>query len=205
LYQISIFIILGAGFINHKKYANDEVKFWKVESNCESVHIFSKIFKTEREFDQVGINGKPYSGKIAINEVIPSNFTVSFKSDSSSTKFGFKLEWRCSQCCLSITLSGARQTSANQRYFQNGTLINNRPFYIGSSKKYGIWFDEVNYWMVGTISYLNKRKLKNGFIFGDEVIDCPAKNKMWKEYFDESWTFNNEINLTCHGRSFSYA
>jgi len=58
--------------------------------------------------------------------------------------------------------------------------------------------------MVGTISYLKKRKLKNGIIFGDEVIDCPAKNKMWKEYFDESWTFSNEINLKCHGRSFNY-
>ena len=149
-------IILVTGVITHTNYSRDEEISWEIESDCESVHIFSNIFKTEKDIDIVRINDKTYSGEISINEVIRSNFSVSFDPQMYRTEFGFMLEWRCAQCCFNLNVTGA-SNNTNQLYFQNGTLVNNHPFYIGLNKSYAIWFDKVNDWTVGHVFFWTSR------------------------------------------------
>ena len=86
--------ILESGQIIHGNYENNENIEWPVNSDCESVHILSTMFATVG-YDKVTIDGKEYSGKTEINQIVPTNFTVYFNSDYSETDDGFILNWNC--------------------------------------------------------------------------------------------------------------
>ena len=74
--------------------------------------VVSTQFDTERMFDIVTIHNVPYSGRIGdkhlfvtnnvvadsvtvLEQIVPSQFIVSFKSDTKITKTGFVLKWEC--------------------------------------------------------------------------------------------------------------
>ena len=84
------------GAISHTDYLNNNEMNWTVNSNCESITIWSTLFQTESYFDTVTINHKQYSGRQTVYDVIGTpNFTVNFVSDESVTDDGFILQWKC--------------------------------------------------------------------------------------------------------------
>ena len=104
-------------------------------------------------------------------------------------------------CCPIISLSETQNKFLNQLYFTNGTLVSNRPLYVGSDQYYGIWFDGKDDWIVGKLSTINEGRLTRGYMANDEAVDCPSNSQHWKEYFDGAWSsYENDINLKCAGK-----
>jgi len=102
-------------------------------------------------------------------------------------------------CCLTVSIVGAKRSSLNQLYALNGTLVSGRPLYVDLSNQNGIWFSGT-YWMVGSISNVNEGKLTYGYIHNDgEAGECPGESESWKEYYDSSWDINEEITMECDG------
>ena len=101
--------ILAFGIIKKNVSISNENQFWPVSSNCESVHITSKHFKTRLNVDVLIIDGIEYSGEnTTINQIVPSNFTISYQSnyykvcgfdEKPTTEYsgedGFNLLWNC--------------------------------------------------------------------------------------------------------------
>ena len=103
-----MYFLLVSGQIRHVDYETDQSIEWPVSSTCQSVHIVSTLFKTEERYDIVTIDGIQYSGRVTVNQVVPTNFTVNFVSDRSITDDGFILSWRCTE------LGGWNDDSSNQ-------------------------------------------------------------------------------------------
>ena len=68
---------------------------WSINSNCESIIISSSLFKIEKDYDSLIINGKNFSGDQSISMVVPASFELQFRADNSITDDGFILEWKC--------------------------------------------------------------------------------------------------------------
>ena len=115
------------------------------------------------------------------------------------------------KCCSTVSVSGAQWSPLNQLYFQADTLVSNRPLYVDSMRKKGIWFDGCGHWIVGTISHLHNGKLTTGFMTNDEVADCPTDSQNWKvlrrikitaeKDYGGEWNFRAEISFKCDGWS----
>ena len=90
-------MILEFGQIRNVDYGNGEDLYWPINSNCETVHILSTLFKTETYWDKAIIDRIQYSGNTNINQIVSTNFTVGFLSDGSITDEGFILNWSCTQ------------------------------------------------------------------------------------------------------------
>ena len=102
-------------------------------------------------------------------------------------------------CCSTVSIVGAKQSSLDKLYVLNGTIISGRPLYVDSTNLNGIWFSGT-LWMVGTISDLNEGKLAYGFLHNDgEFGDCPGEIESWTEYYDSSWGINDELTMECDG------
>ena len=78
-------------------YKNSEDLKWPINSGCETVHILSSRFQTQRGYDFLRIDGIQYSGDQKINQVVSENFTIRFTSDYSVTDDGFILTWECTE------------------------------------------------------------------------------------------------------------
>ena len=81
--------------IPHRYYDNYEHVTWNVTTTCNKVQIQSDIFETESCCDFVTIDLTRYSGSAQVNQIVGSNFTVQFTSDSGYTGTGFLLKWAC--------------------------------------------------------------------------------------------------------------
>ena len=77
------------------QYENNQDEVWQISSGCEQVQIISIFFQTEEGYDEVTINEVVYSGKVVINQIVPTLFWVSFSSDEVNTDIGFDLLWQC--------------------------------------------------------------------------------------------------------------
>ena len=93
-FSIAIFY-LESGQIRHENYDNYEDLNWSINSDCEKVRIKSVKFKTQKMYDIITIDDKIYSGNAIIDQVAPSNFTISFKSSKFNTDTGFVIHWNC--------------------------------------------------------------------------------------------------------------
>ena len=113
--------ILESGQIRHEYYGNNEDLNWPVNSDCETVHILSTLFKTERNDDEVTIDEIEYSGEINVNQIVPSNFTVYFESDNYRTYNGFILNWSCTQWGEWTQMDSDGTCNQEMRPIQNGT------------------------------------------------------------------------------------
>ena len=97
-YANSKYFPLGGtnGIIELLEYENDHNQEWRVESECDQVHIVSNLFHTEGVFDHVTIEGVEYSGEfVEIDQIVGTAFSVVFSSDGSITHTGFSLAWSC--------------------------------------------------------------------------------------------------------------
>ena len=102
-------------------------------------------------------------------------------------------------CCSTVSIVGAKQSSLDKLYVLNGTIISGRPLYVDSSNQHGIWFSGAN-WVVGTISSVNEGKITYGYIHNDgESGKCPGESESWNEYYDNSWNTNEEMTMECDG------
>ena len=70
---------------------------WPINTNCETVHIISTLFKTYNNKDKVTIDGIEYYGERKVNQIVSKNFTIYFSSNESGTDKGFILNWSCTQ------------------------------------------------------------------------------------------------------------
>ena len=163
-------------------------------ASCNNVNIWSQQFKTHAGYDIVTINGKEYSGDIAIDEIMDYPLSVSFLSDHNITDDGFVLEWRCRSCCSVIKISGATSDNLDQLYFINGSFISNRPAYIGSNEIYGIWFDE-NWWVVGSVFDQHEITATSAYIQLNHTKHCPGRNR-WEETIVSNW-ITTDIDIDC--------
>ena len=68
---------------------------WTISANCSNVKLFSTSFETERRYDYVTIGRRRYEGRKSISLIVTNSTVVHFHSDSSTTKSGFVLKWRC--------------------------------------------------------------------------------------------------------------
>ena len=57
--------------------------------------MISTKFNTELDTDYVTIDKTKYSGKVEIDTILSTNFTVAFKSDFNVQGKGFELNWEC--------------------------------------------------------------------------------------------------------------
>merc|ERR1711957_1020615 len=101
-------------------YGDNEDKKWKVESDCDTVRIISRMFDTETDYDKLYIAGDTnsliFSGdddypdeKVVIDHLFPGDINLNFVSDgeNSSPYKGFELYWECRPL---IILSGTNGT-----------------------------------------------------------------------------------------------
>ena len=99
-FLIKKIFLLASGQIYHKNYQNHEHMQWSINSNCETVHIISTLFKTYQRYnykDIVTIDGIEYSGERKVNQIVPKNFTINFSSDKFKTDKGFIIKWSCTE------------------------------------------------------------------------------------------------------------
>ena len=78
-------------------YRNNEDVKWIIDSNCNTVRIISSLFKTYDARDILTIDETPYFKRQVINQIAPSNFTVSFSSNTAYIDDGFILNWNCDE------------------------------------------------------------------------------------------------------------
>ena len=85
------------GSITHLDYANSENIFWNIESDCAILYLYSEIFELESGYDYLIIDGESFTGSYPVDVLVyNSSVLVQFISDSSETRTGFILRWRCS-------------------------------------------------------------------------------------------------------------
>ena len=70
---------------------------WPINSDCETVHIISTLFKTYHSKDKVTIDGIEYYGDRKVNQIVSKNFTIYFASNLHYTDKGFILNWSCTE------------------------------------------------------------------------------------------------------------
>ena len=71
---------------------------WEINSDCETVHIYSTFLATDDAGDYVTIDDIVYHSFMFVNQIVPQNFTVYFVSDLYKMQVsddGFILHWRC--------------------------------------------------------------------------------------------------------------
>ena len=89
-------IILEYGQIRLAPYQTGQINLiWPINSDCENIHIVSTLFKTSSTWDQVMIDGVPYSLEQEVNQIAPNNVTVSFTTGPGTGGEGFILNWNC--------------------------------------------------------------------------------------------------------------
>ena len=86
---------LVSGEILHERYDNSENLSWRITTSCDTVRIFSTKFHTEYGQDILTIDGIEYHGTAAVNQIVPTNFTVNFTSSTYTAYPGFHLNWGC--------------------------------------------------------------------------------------------------------------
>ena len=86
------------GTIAHLDYADNEDISWTIQSDCDMLYIYSEVFNTEANYDFLFIGDYRFDGDDEeIREIVQgSSVTIRFTSDSSITRSGFILHWRCS-------------------------------------------------------------------------------------------------------------
>ena len=76
-------------------YENFDLQHWAVNPSCNYVQIVSTHFDTEEGADILSIGNLQYSGNATVDTIVTGPFYVTFRSNSSVTETGFKLEWSC--------------------------------------------------------------------------------------------------------------
>jgi len=68
------------------------------------------------------------------------------------------------------------------------------PYYVDNERKYAIWFNRYDDWMIGY--YSNAKEGKDGFIRNNEYVACPTDTTDWREYYNGEWKINLNARLT---------
>ena len=71
------------------------------------------------------------------------------------------------------------------------------PYYVDNERRFGIWFDGTDDWIIGSFSNIEEGKFTYGLLANDEFVECPTDTNDWKEYFDGEWAIN--LNATLSG------
>ena len=85
-------------------------------------------------------------------------------------------------------------------YVLNGTLVNDRPLYVGHDKEFGMWFDsesEKPSWMLGYLSDLEEGHAYYGFLQGTDDTSCPTSENTWREWRNEDWHAADKAVVEC--------
>ena len=88
-------LFIVSGVIELHQYKNNVEISWLVHSDCEFVRILSSMMNTQEKYDYVTIGENEYSGTTSIDMILPTVFTVGFKSNKQHTTKGFVLNWNC--------------------------------------------------------------------------------------------------------------
>ena len=92
----TLFDILGTnGTIELVNYEKGHLQQWEVNHSCDYVQIKSTQFDTEESCDILSIGTLHYSGNGTVDTIVSGSFNVTFRSNSSATNTGFKLQWSC--------------------------------------------------------------------------------------------------------------
>ena len=87
-----------SGTIGVMKYSNDEIRNWKIISECDAVQLVSSRFHTEQCCDFLNIDGEWYSGEINVDQYVPkSTFNIQFTSNENNADGNFTLYWYCAK------------------------------------------------------------------------------------------------------------
>ena len=70
------------------------------------------------------------------------------------------------------------------------------PYYVDNQRRFAIWFDGVDEWMIGDLSDVEEGKFRSGYFQNDEVVECPTDTNDWQEYFDGEWNTNLNAKLS---------
>ena len=104
------------------------------------------------------------------------------------------------QCCSKVRMVGALRKNYNKIYIRENELLNTHyhslPYYVDNEKRYAIWFNGYDEWIIGLFSSLEEGKFTTGFFQNDEFVDCPTDTNDWQEYFDGEWNTNLNATLT---------
>ena len=101
MYSVSYLVqtlhdILGTnGTIELVNYEKGHLQQWEVNHSCDYVQIKSTHFDTEEGCDILSIGNLHYSGNATVDTIVSGSFNVTFRSNSSDSRFGLKLYWSC--------------------------------------------------------------------------------------------------------------
>jgi len=97
---------LDSGQINYKNTNyNTGMIEWPVNTNCESVHVTSKLFNATHEIfpngkyhpgEELIIDGTYYFGGQTVNQIVHTNFMVHFQSYTGK-HVEFTIGWSCTE------------------------------------------------------------------------------------------------------------
>ena len=166
--------IATVGIIEHRDYINDENVTWIVNPACADVRIRSTFFDTESDYDYLFLNGKQFSGSLAVDEVLSSPFDIRFTSDESTTKSGFSLAWECLPCGrFLIVASSQKSTAYTGRYTYIGEF-NGAPHYSQDNGERYLYRATVN----DKWHFFNAVDSPNA-VFYSTKINCPSSSLEW--------------------------
>ena len=189
-------------------YGNNVGYYWDVQvpvSSCiqsSEVRIYSLNFRTESCCDILTINGEDFSGTSKIDKQVGSSisglgssFTVSFRSDDSTSGsgYGFRLLWECnSNHCPCHVFYGI--TPWTTGYFYKEGIANGRAYFANLDQTYVMWYGHNNDWMfdeMGHLQYLMETQdLGDAESIGntDTVVLMSGSNGLGCPTAVENWT-----------------
>ena len=122
-------------------YADNYSQTWDIRSACAEVRVVSTCsscyFYTEYDYDFVFVDDRKYSGDTSlytstmvdasvdsgylygeiygdsgvIDQVVGKDFMVTFESDSTTSGFGFRIQWSCYSSLTSFTTTTTTSTT----------------------------------------------------------------------------------------------
>ena len=102
---------------------------------------------------------------------------------------------RCAVRQKSQTKTGVN--AYNQLYFQNDTLISNRPLYISSDGMFAIWFNGEE-WLHGKMrNFVGRKVPMKRSMRSNEFTDCPSSSKRWEQFVDGRMVFYANLVIQC--------
>ena len=87
----------------------------------------------------------------------------------------------------------------------NGTMVKNKPLYIGSDNIHGIWFNGASGshadWVIGPLSNLVEEKYTWGYGMSNHNGECPTGSNKWTEHSSKNgWEENPNLKIACQGK-----
>ena len=71
------------------------------------------------------------------------------------------------------------------------------PYYVDNERRFAIWFDGTDEWMIGYFSNIDEGKFTTGFFQNQEFVECPTDTNDWDESFNSEWNTNLNAKLDC--------